>query len=70
MATTEQVRKYRADKKAGLIPTALCTQCSAKLRQDSARAPLCRDCWEKGEEGKEYMRIKQKESRERKNHTV
>jgi len=70
MATTAQTRKYRADKKAGLITTALCTQCSAKLRQDSANAPLCRDCWERGEDGRAYMRGKKKESRERKKMTT
>ena len=69
MATTAQTRKYRADKKAGLVPTTLCTQCSAKLRQDSANAPLCRDCWERGEDGRAYMKMKQKESRERKKMT-
>jgi hypothetical protein len=42
----------------------VCANCSKKLRTDSAHAPLCRACWDKTDEGKEYFKRKKAKSRE------
>jgi hypothetical protein len=44
----------------------VCANCSKKLRADSSHAPLCRDCWYKTDEGKEYFIQKKAESRKQK----
>jgi transposase-like protein len=49
--------KRTADK-----PRYYCTQCDRQLRSDSPLT-ICRACWLKTDEGKEYLRLKQAESR-------
>jgi len=62
---TEALRKreYRAAKQSGLILDTYCN-CGAKLTRASSHAPLCMRCWRKTGEGKEYMRLKQRETRD------
>jgi len=52
--------KRTADK-----PRYYCTQCDRQLRSDSPLT-ICRACWLKTDEGKQYMRSKQAESRAKK----
>ena len=52
--------KRTADK-----PRYYCTQCDRRLRSDSPLT-ICRACWLKTDEGKEYMRLKKIESRAKK----
>ena len=52
--------KRTADK-----PRYYCTQCNRQLRSDSTHT-ICRVCWLKTEEGKEYLRLKKAESRAKK----
>jgi hypothetical protein len=49
--------KRTADK-----PRYYCTQCDRQLRSDSPLT-ICRACWLKTDDGKQYMRLKQAESR-------
>ena len=44
----------------------VCANCSKRLRTDSTHAPLCRDCWDKTDEGKEYFKIRKAVSRKKK----
>jgi hypothetical protein len=52
--------KRTADK-----PRHYCTQCDRQLRSDSPLT-ICRACWLKTDEGKEYLRLKKAESRAKK----
>lgn len=47
-----------------------CTSCNKRLRADNTHAPLCAKCWEKTPAGKEYMRLKQRESRKRRGYSA
>jgi hypothetical protein len=40
-----------------------CTQCDRQLRSDTTHPDICRACWLKTDEGKEYLRLKKAESR-------
>lgn len=40
-----------------------CTQCPRRLRADTTHPNICRACWLKTDEGKEYLRLKKIESR-------
>ena len=55
--------KRTADK-----PRSYCTQsqCDRRLRADTTHPNICRACWLKTDEGKQYMRLKQAESRAKK----
>jgi hypothetical protein len=53
--------KRTADK-----PRYYCTQCDRQLRSDTTHPDICRACWLKTDDGKEYLRLKQAESRARK----
>lgn len=53
--------KRTADK-----PRYYCTQCNRRLRVDTTHPNICRLCWLKTDEGKQYMRLKQAESRAKK----
>ncbi len=50
--------KRTADK-----PRYYCTQCDRQLRSDTTHPDICRACWLKTVEGKEYLRLKKAESR-------
>jgi transposase-like protein len=52
--------KRTADK-----PRYYCTQCDRQLRSDSPLT-ICRACWLKTDDGKEYLRLKKAESRAKK----
>ena len=67
MPSTDALRKreYRAAKQSGLILETHCN-CGAKLTRASSHAPLCKRCWRKTDEGREYMTAKKVESRKQK----
>jgi len=61
MANAEYLRRHRA-KKALLTVHRHCTECSKRLRR-SSRLDICRACWLKTDDGREYLRLKKIESR-------
>jgi hypothetical protein len=61
MTNAEYLRRHRA-KKALLTVHRHCTECSKRLRR-SSRLDICRACWLKTDDGREYLRLKQIESR-------
>jgi hypothetical protein len=68
MTNAEYLRRYRA-KKALLIVHKHCSNpdCNKRLRR-SSRLDICRACWLKTDDGREYMRLKKIESRSKRNH--
>lgn len=50
--------------------TITCVSCDRRLRVDNTHAPLCSKCWEKTPAGKEYMRLKQRESRKNRKYST
>lgn len=57
----ETNRQYYAKRTASL-ERRYCTQCDRQLRSDSTRE-ICRTCWRKSDEGKEYLRQMKVKSR-------
>jgi hypothetical protein len=66
MTNAEYLRRHRA-KKALLRVEHHCTECNKRLRK-SSRLDICVACWLKTDDGREYMRLKQIESRSKRNH--
>ncbi len=60
MASAESQRQWRDRSRAGLVRN--CINCQRTLRAESTRE-LCRACWLKTPEGKEYNRLKQQTHR-------
>ena len=56
----EANRKYYA-KRTAHIECRHCSECNKRLRSDSL--DLCRACWLKTDDGREYLRLKKIESR-------
>lgn len=63
MTNAEHLRKHYAKRTADK-PRRHCTQCDRRLRIDSIRH-ICKVCWRKTDEGKEYMRLMKIKSREK-----
>jgi hypothetical protein len=53
--------KRTADK-----PRYYCTQCDRRLRADTTHPNICRACWLKTDQGKEYLKLKKRISRSEK----
>lgn len=60
MSTAESQKQWRDRSRAGLVRH--CTNCQKTLRAESTRE-LCKACWLKTPDGKEYNRLKQKKHR-------
>jgi len=61
MTNAEYLRRHRA-KLTALRVDRHCPQCGKKLRQTS-QFDICRACWLKTDDGREYLRVKKVESR-------
>jgi hypothetical protein len=61
----EAQKRYYERSKRGYKPSR-CSKCGARLKIDSKHAPICWGCWYKTDEGKEYLRDKQRLCRKRK----
>ena len=67
MATSKQQAKWRERSSNGLIEqNPICPGCGRKIKAGSSKAPYHFKCWLKTDNGREYMREKQKQSRVRK----
>lgn len=62
MATSESQKQWRDRSRAGLVRH--CTNCQKRLRAESTR-DLCKSCWMKTPEGKDYNRLQQQKHREK-----
>ena len=62
MSTAESQRQWRDRSRAGLVRH--CANCQKALRAESTR-DLCKACWLKTSDGKEYNRLKQQKYRKK-----
>ena len=62
MASAESQRQWRDRARAGLLRS--CTSCGKTLRAESTR-DVCKACWLKTPEGRDYNRLKQQAHREK-----
>jgi hypothetical protein len=60
MTNAEYLRRYRAKK--GIYIDKRCPHCNKRLRK-SSQFDICRACWLKTDDGREYLRLKKIESR-------